>query len=217
MRLIAVRHGETEWNRERREMGQLDSPLTERGLLQADALAVRLARVRFEHVYSSDLPRAITTAKCIADRRQKSVRLDQGLRERHMGVLQGLTVVEMRDRHPTVMQAYDRVGFFDAIPGGESAEERRDRSVRVLSALADLHPDDTVVVVTHGGFLMGFFEFVLDLPLGGGRRFRRDHASFNSFEHGADGWRLETWNDVSHLDGLSPGVIENAHVRRVGV
>ncbi len=202
MRLIAIRHAETEWNRVGREMGQLDSPLSERGVAQAEALARRLATIPFDHFYSSDLGRAVATAERISQMCDKPARLDAGLRERHMGAVQGLTGLEMQARYPEICEAHARAGFYEQIPGGESAIERRDRSIRVLSEIASRHPDSTVAVVTHAGFLAGFLEFVLDLPFGGARAYATSHASLNHFEHSASGWRLDTWNDVTHLDAL---------------
>lgn len=85
MRLIAVRHAETEWNVAGREMGQLDSPLTAQGRLQAQAVARRLAGMHFDELYTSDLGRAIETAAWITHTCGKPARIDAGLRERHMG------------------------------------------------------------------------------------------------------------------------------------
>jgi broad specificity phosphatase PhoE len=100
MKLIAIRHGETEWNAQGREMGQLDSALTERGIQQARLVAGRLNQAAFHALYSSDLGRGIQTAEIIASKCQKQVQLDAGLRERHMGIFQGLTLAEMRERFP---------------------------------------------------------------------------------------------------------------------
>jgi broad specificity phosphatase PhoE len=203
MILIAVRHGETEWNLQRREMGQLDSCLTKRGIQQAEALGSRLSRISFHALYSSDLGRAVHTAEIIAAICQKDVRLDSGLRERHMGLFQGLTWEEMGQRFPKEQETYDCTGFYDVIPEGETAQQRLDRSMRVLTGIAERHPNQTVVVVTHGGFLMGFFEFVLGIPFGSGKRFKKHNASFNAFEYVESNWCLETWNDVSHLSELN--------------
>jgi broad specificity phosphatase PhoE len=201
MKLIAIRHGETEWNAQGREMGQLDSPLTPRGIRQAHAIARRLARVPFDALHSSDLGRAVQTADVIASSCGKKVTIDDGLRERHMGIFQGLTVAGMRERFPKERQDYERIGFEYVIPGGESARQRLERSVRVLTAIAERHPEETVVVVTHGGFLMGFFESVLGMVPGNGWRFKRHNGSYSAFEHVGGRWSLEVWNDVSHLDG----------------
>lgn len=199
MNLIAVRHGETEWNVQLREMGQLDSPLTRRGVQQAEALGRRLSRIGFDALFSSDLGRAAQTAEIIGTLCQKPVHLDPRLRERHMGIFQGLTREEISKKYPEQLAAYERAGFMDMIPDGESAQERTDRSARVLTEIASLHPEQTVVVVTHGGFLTGFLTFVLGIPFANARRFRKQNASFNAFEYVDTHWCLQTWNDVSHL------------------
>ena len=108
MKLIAIRHGETEWNAQGREMGQLDSALTERGIQQARLVAGRLNQAVFHALYSSDLGRAIQTAEIIAAKCQKQVQLDAGLRERHMGIFQGLTLAEMRERFPKERAEFER-------------------------------------------------------------------------------------------------------------
>ena len=207
MKLIAVRHVETEWNAELREMGHLDSPLTPLGIKQAQALGHRLKNLGFDALYSSDLGRAVQTAEIIGAICDKPVQLNSSLRERHMGVFQGLTREEISEKYPEQMAAYERIGFLDLIPGGETAQERTDRSVRILTEIASRHPEQTVVVVTHGGFLTGFLGFVLGIPFSNGRRYRKENASFNAFEYLEPNWYLQTWNDISHLEmerGLKP-------------
>lgn len=183
-------------------MGQLDSPLTERGLRQAEAIARRLSGVSFEALYSSDLGRAIRTAETIGALCGKPVHANPGLRERHMGLFQGLTWEEIGRKFPKEREAYDRVGFWDTIPGGETAQERQDRVVRAFTAIAEEHAIQTVVVVTHAGALTGFLQFVLGLPHGSGHRFKKQNTSFNAFEYLNSAWRLVTWNDTSHLDSI---------------
>ena len=184
-------------------MGQLDSPLTARGIQQAEALARRLSGIQFDELYSSDLGRAVQTAEIIAAMCRKKVCLDTELRERHMGLFQGLTVDEICAKYPNEREAFARTGYYDAIPEGETVQQRFDRSVRALTAIAERHPSQTVVVVTHAGFLTGFFEYVLGLPFGNGKRFKRQNASFSAFEYVQSRWCLCTWNDVSHLEGDS--------------
>lgn len=120
-----------------------------------------------------------------------------------MGIFQGLTHKEMHAQFPRERSDYDRLGFEYVIPDGESAKERYERSVRVLTNIAERHANAQVVVVTHGGFLMGFFEFVLGIAPGNGSRFKRLNASYSSFEFIDGSWSLETSNDVSHLNELN--------------
>jgi 2,3-bisphosphoglycerate-dependent phosphoglycerate mutase len=203
MKLIAIRHGETEWNVQGRHMGQLDSPLTLLGIQQAEAIAKRLRHLPFNTLYCSDLGRAIRTAQIVSSASGVEPLVDIGLRERHLGIFQGLTKAEMAERYPDVYAEYLRVGHAFRIPQGESGEDRLARSVRVLTAIAHRHADQTAVVITHKGFLAGFFEHVLDMEPGNGWRFRLENASFNSFNYSDGKWQLDTWNDTIHLDNLA--------------
>ncbi|HHH83769.1 MAG TPA: histidine phosphatase family protein, partial [Chloroflexi bacterium] len=134
-------------------------------------------------LYSSDLGRAMRTAQAIASRSGHDIVIDTGLRERQMGIFQGLTVSEMKERFPQERSDYETIGFEYVIPGGESAKTRLQRSIRVMTEIAGRHPGETVVAVTHGGFLRGFFEFVLSTPPGNGKRFKRSNASYSAFEY----------------------------------
>ena len=184
-------------------MGQLDSPLTDLGILQAEAIANRLKLHSISSLYSSDLGRAIQTADYISTAVECEVRPHEGLRERHMGIFQGLTRSEAQDNYPTEWADYGSMGFEYIIPEGESASQRLDRSIRTMTAIAEENPDSDVVVVTHGGFLMGFFEYVLGLSPGNGWRFKRHNASYSLFDYSQNRWSLVTWNDVSHLGDKS--------------
>ena len=86
------------------------------------------------------------------------------------------------------------------IPSGESGVQRDERSLRALRQIAERHQNQTALVVTHGGVLLGLFELALGLVPNNGARFRRDNASFNAFGYDNNIWILETWNDLSHLD-----------------
>jgi probable phosphoglycerate mutase len=202
MEIFAIRHGETEWNLEGREMGHLDSPLTQRGLTQVDALAQRMASLSLDLVYSSDLERALRSAEIIANACGLPLESEPRLRERCMGIFEGLTLDEIRLKFPGERTAFENDRFNYLIPNGESGLQRTERSIRVFSEIAKRHPFSRVAVVTHAGLLGGFCKHVLgvDPSLHGG--YVADHASMSVFEYRIGGWKLQTWNDVSHLDGL---------------
>ncbi|MEL7038488.1 MAG: histidine phosphatase family protein [Cyanobacteria bacterium J06592_8] len=201
MKLIIVRHGETEWNIQNRVTGQLDSPLTPKGIQQAHAIARRLRRLSFTTLYSSDLGRAVQTANIIAEICDKKIIFESQLREWNMGIFQGLTVSEMYEKFPQERQEYE-LGDEYVIPKGESLSQCRDRGSRALNQIAERHFDETVVVVTHGCLLMGFFEVVLDLPSGNCWRFKLHNANFCCFEYVNGYWSLVVWNDTSHLETM---------------
>lgn len=205
-RFLIVRHGETEWNALGREMGQLDSPLTPLGVAQAQSVGPCLSARHPCALYSSDLGRAAHTARIIGEAVGLEPRLDVRLRERHMGIFQGRTPQESAAAYPAERTAYQADDNY-AIPGGESGAQRAERAFICLEELAIRHPGETLVIVSHGGLLMGILERTLGLPPGSGRRFRKRNAAINVFSRGPSGWMLESWGDVSHLEGIAaPGV-----------
>ena len=105
-RLCLVRHGETAWNAERRIQGQLDVPLSSTGHAQARATANWLAQEDFAAIYSSDLSRALHTAEAVAHLLRLPIGQQVALRERHYGVLQGLTFDEAERQQPQACLLY---------------------------------------------------------------------------------------------------------------
>jgi len=205
--LIIVRHGQTQWNLKLIRQGHLDSPLTEKGIAQAKALGERLAREVFTALYSSDLGRAIQTAKMVAETTGHKVVTDARLRERHLGIFQGLNGDQIKEKHPEEYRLHRTMGPSYVIPGGESVEQQVARNVAYLTEIAANHLGETIVVVTHGGVLSGFFRHALSIPLEAPRRFEFMNASLNVFAYEEGNWMLRTWGDVSHLmsDGSSDG------------
>lgn len=197
--VYAVRHGETEWNLAGKQQGRLDSPLTAAGLKQARALAAGLEGKGIEVMYSSDLGRATHTAETIAERLQLSVHAEPGLRERHLGSMQGLTKAEFREQFPKEWAAFDTGDPEYVLPGGESARQRFERCVTCASGLAARHPGQTILLVAHGGVLNSLFHHTLAIPLTEPRRFSLFNASISRFSVCDGTWRLDTWGDTSHL------------------
>lgn len=201
--LILLRHGETEWNTQGRLQGHLDSQLSARGLRQADALAARLASDSFHALYCSDLGRAQETARRIAARTSHPVLQDMRLRERGLGILEGLTRQEASQRHPEVFAEYAAGGPDFVIPGGESASQRLRHAIECLEELGARHAGARIVVVTHGGVLGSLFRHCLGIPPSAPRTFSVLNASWSQFDYHAGTFRLVTWGDVNHLRDTS--------------
>lgn len=198
-KVILVRHGETFWNLEGRQQGHLDSPLSPSGMVQAESLAMCLQTKSFSRLYASDLQRAMRTAEIIGHRCSLTPIPDARLRERHLGIFQGLTWREACTKYPEVAEQYRQGDPDYVLPEGESARQRNDRGMACLAELAERHPGETIVAVTHSGILDGIFRTVLGIPLGAPRRFRLLNASLNVFHYAANAWYLECWNDLGHL------------------
>jgi 2,3-bisphosphoglycerate-dependent phosphoglycerate mutase len=198
--VIIVRHGQTQWNIRKIRQGHLDSELTERGVAQARALGQRLARENFTAIYSSDLGRAIQTARMITVITGHPIVTDSRLRERNLGIFQGLSGDEIQRNHPEEYRLHRTLGPDYVIPGGESVRQQVARNVSCIDEIALKHPGEKVVVVTHGGVVSGVFRHVLNIPLEAPRRFEFVNAGLNVFAYEEGNWILRTWGDVSHLD-----------------
>ncbi len=198
--LILIRHGETIWNAQSRWQGHLDSDLTAAGLRQAEALAARLAGLGFDALYSSDLGRARRTAESISGRTGHEIVEHAGLRERGLGVFQGLTLEQIRERHPAEFGRFTARDPEFVIPGGESLLGKHERAVRCLEAIVQRHGDGRVVAVTHGGVLDSMFRHAQGLSLAVPRKWVLYNASVNTFLFKDDSWMLGTWGDVGHLE-----------------
>ena len=141
--LLLVRHGETDWNIGRRVQGHTDIPLNAAGVDQARVLTEHLAAEPLTAVFSSDLSRALDTATAVARAHRLEVNVDQRLREKNFGTWEGLTDLEIAERFPDA----HRGKWGD----GESTEEVAERVMGVLDGIRALHPEGTVLVVSHGG------------------------------------------------------------------
>jgi probable phosphoglycerate mutase len=147
--ILLARHGETDWNSERRWQGHEDRPLNDVGREQARELADTLADRAIDVVYSSDLARAHETALIVADRLGLPVEVDAGLREVDVGDWSGRVLGEIEAVDPEGFRRWQQGG--KGWSGGESYEEMGERVVAAVLRLAADHPGQTLLLVTHGG------------------------------------------------------------------
>jgi broad specificity phosphatase PhoE len=148
--ILLTRHGETDWNREKRWQGLADPALNERGREQAKALAHELEAVPLGAIYSSDLRRAYETALVVANRKGMAVTPLRELREIDVGSWTGLSHDEVEERFPDAYtEVKTRTGR--GWEGGETYAELVGRVLEAVRRIAHEHPDDTVLLVTHSG------------------------------------------------------------------
>lgn len=193
-----MRHGQTEWNDGAIFQGHLDSPLTRAGVLQAESLGLRLGSEKISALYSSDLGRARHTAELIAGVTKLPIVTDSRLRERGLGIFQGLTRVEIATRFPEETRRYFSRDSEYIVPEGESLVGRFELGLECLNEIAEQHRGATAVAVTHGGIVHGMFRHVTGVAFNAPRRFAIRNAAYNVFLHDEEGWSLETWGDISH-------------------
>jgi probable phosphoglycerate mutase len=197
-----VRHGQTEWNRVERFRGQADVPLEETGLAQAEATAQRIvAEWRPVAVYSSPLSRAVKTAEAIARQFGLPVQIHRGLTDINYGQWQGLTPDEARERWPELVDAWYRTPETAQIPGGETLNNLRVRTMEAVRELAARHPGKTIVLVGHTVVNRAILLGVLGLRNHRFWRLRQDTCAINVLEVDGDNYTLVSMNDTCHLKG----------------
>jgi probable phosphoglycerate mutase len=197
-RICIVRHGETDWNAERRIQGQTDIPLNATGYRQALAAARGLAKEKFAALYSSDLQRARDTAAAAAQLLQLPVIPESGLRERNYGEYQGLTQAEIAQR-PDYERYIKRDVNFD-FGNGESLNVFAERIKTTINSLATRHVGESIVLFAHGGVLDIVYRIATHRPLETARDFPIPNAALNWIEVGSPDWQLLHWGMQSHLE-----------------
>lgn len=194
-RLILIRHGETDYNLQRRYSGILDIGLNERGRRHAGLLRDRLASEAVDVLYVSDRKRAIETASLVFPNREAVVVPD--LREIDFGVFEGLTHQEIMHAHKDVYVEWLKDPYAATIPGGERLEDFQARVSAAIAAIIGRHEGKTIAVVSHGGAISVYLNYLM------GRRafweFIPKGASFTVVEFEGGGFTVTVLNDHAHI------------------
>jgi len=199
MRLILVRHGETEHNRGQLTLGRADVPLNERGRAQARALAVSFARPPAA-VYTSPLARASETASAIATAAGAALRVEEALIEMDVGEMEHLTREELRGRYPEFVAQWLSPECGDAcMPGGETLREVQARAWEAIERMRGEYREGDVVAVTHNFVILTLLCRALDLPLPSFRRLRQALAAKTVLDLQGGAATLLQLNDTAHL------------------
>ena len=198
-RILAVRHGETAWNRDTRIQGHTDIDLNDQGRLQARRLALALRDEPLAAIYASDLSRARATAQAVADLQGQAVQTHPGLRERRFGRFEGLTWAEIEAQHPEEALAWRKRHPEVAPPGGESLLQLRERIVSTVQALASRHAGEQIMIVAHGGVLDILYRASTRLDLQAPRTWELPNTAVNRLLWSPEGLSLVGWADTTHL------------------
>lgn len=198
-RICLVRHGETEWNAERRIQGQIDIGLNAAGLRQAEAAGRWLKAAGVSALYASDLKRAWATGQVIGQAVGVQPVPVPELRERRYGIFEGLTYAEAEARYPDGYAAFEGRNADYAFEHGESLKVVYERVTGKLKELAQRHLGECIVVVVHGGVLDVINRFVRGNPLEMPRDFLIPNAGINWISAVDGRWTVETWGETAHL------------------
>lgn len=199
-RVILVRHGETLWNLEMKYQGHCDVALTEKGIKQAELAANSLAKESISAVYASDLCRAFATAESIANKHNLQVAAIPELREINFGQWEGLTYDNINNQWSDIMAKLFTHPDEIEIPDGETFREVKERATIALSKLIQKHPNETIVVVSHGGTIRTILCAVLNIHLNHLWSIKQDNTAINILEYYDNQALVSLVNSTSHLD-----------------
>ena len=204
--VVIIRHGQSQGNAEGRFGGHTDTPLSPRGRRQAKATARALASEKFNAIYSSDLPRAIETATPLAELTGARLETTEALRERSVGVMEGLTFEEAAELHPEQYQALLRRDFEHVLLGGESYRQTLDRAQRKLDEAIEQHKGGRIALFAHTGticILILHLMGALDAPELKPVWIATANCGIARFDLRDDGFvRVLVINDTRHLVGI---------------
>ena len=199
--IILIRHGETEWNSQLRMQGHSNSALSEVGRGQIQALGEWMGNVSFDHIYSSDSLRARQTAEAITQYSGDTLQFDQRIREKNLGVFEGLTSIEAMERHPGIYRLFKTGGANYVIDEGESTQQVLDRALEFIEEIRLRHSEQRVVMVTHGGVVRVLMKHTLGLSIDAPTSFLIKNTGIFRLVWN-EKWLVSQMGGVSHLEKL---------------
>lgn len=201
-RLLIIRHGQTEWNREERFRGLIDLGLNDTGIRQAEAVAARLLQWPVAAVYSSPLKRAWRTAEIIAQPLSLEVRPLEGIIDMNFGKWQGLSLDEARQQYPSLYAMWEKRPHEVQLPEGESLPQVQARALAAVSAAMGRHPADTIALVTHRVVCKLLVLGLLGLDASRFWQIEQDVATINFFDSRNGRPVAVILNDTCHLRAI---------------
>ena len=155
--LYIVRHGETEWNKEGRMQGRLNSNLTPRGKKYAMLLGERLKDTEFAHIISSPSGRTLETVQLIKGNRDIPIITDERIMEMNLGSWQGMKQDDLKKQYPNEYEHFINKPDDHQIEGAESLTEMSNRATEFLTELKKSRDNGNLLVVTHGRFISALY------------------------------------------------------------
>ncbi|SFT83069.1 alpha-ribazole phosphatase [Selenomonas sp. GACV-9] len=203
VKVVFVRHGQTEWNVSGRYQGQSDVALSAAGIEQAEKLAVKFPVAHLDAIYASDLVRARVTAETVAKKFGLPVKLEPAFRELSFGDWEGLTYEEITASWPDAMRNFLAHPDILEIPNGESFPAVQQRAMKRLEELLAQHEGQTIMIAAHGAVLRTMLSAALHMPLQYLWSIRQFNTAVNIVRYDEDGNpTVELLNSTAHLDEL---------------
>ena len=201
-----VRHGQTAWNAELIFRGRRDIELNEQGHREANAIAGALRDKSLDAIYTSPLTRAVETAGPLAALLHKEITPVQDLIDINYGDWEGVPYHEIKTKYPDLLAAWEQEPELVRFPHGETLDEVRERSYRVLRALAEKHINESILIVSHRVVNKVLLCAVLDLSTAHFWNIKQDTGCINVLEYSSQRFVLCLLNDKCHLRRIAEGI-----------
>lgn len=202
-RIYLTRHGETEWNKQRRFQGSKNSELTEKGILGAELLSSRLEEIELDLIVSSPLKRAYHTAEIVRGNKKIDIITHDGFKEINLGDFEGMRWDEIEELHGDILYRITEDPFNNRYPNGENLMEFYSRVEKALGEVIDKFRHRRVLIVAHGGTIKCIESYI--------RKFKINkdwmgnvvkNCSLSCFEVTENNEIKEIfYNDTEHLEG----------------
>ena len=202
MRVILVRHGQTDWNESGIFRGRIDVKLNPNGIKQAEMTGEALKNVNLNAVYSSPLSRAFDTATAIARNHGLEVEVYEPITDIDFGEWQGLNRSEVESRYPGIFGVWLSAPEKAEIPNGETLSQVRQRMMAGLNRILTRDPEGTVVLVSHGLTNKVLLCAMLGLDNSHFWKVKQDNGAINIFKYSAQGSKVFLMNETTHLQSL---------------
>ncbi|WP_238524757.1 alpha-ribazole phosphatase [Halanaerobium hydrogeniformans] len=163
-KMLLIRHGETDWNKELIFQGHSDTELNEKGIKNAKKNAELLKDLNYDYIYCSDLKRAKDTAGFIADKLNKKIIESKEIRELDFGKWEGLDFKSIEEKYPDEFKAWQEDFLKNNPPGGEKISDFTERVNRFFKSVLKKHRDKKIIVVTHGGVIKTYLTEIMAVP-----------------------------------------------------
>lgn len=206
-KIYIVRHGQTAWNKEKVFRGRVDVPLNEQGLREAEAVGEALKNAGIGFVYASPLSRAVQTATPVAKRASLEVIRSDGIIDMNFGPWEGKRLAEVEKEDPERFRAWVERPEKLVIPGGETLDDVKDRAIKAIHEIAERHPDDTGMVVSHRVVCKLLVLGLMGLGPDKFWNIQQDTACMNLFLIRDGRATMFLVNDTCHLAGLKSGTV----------
>lgn len=183
MKLLLIRHGQTDWNTKGKIQGSCDIELNDVGILQAEELSKKIVenKYRFERIYTSSQRRAIQTAEIISSVTNVEYVTDEGLKEINFGDWEGLTWSEVKEKYPLEYQEWYINRRYTNPPNGESYQNMLVRALNSIQKIIHENSED-IIIITHSAIIMCIQCYLTDTPFNEMTKFKSENTSITEID-----------------------------------